>query len=162
MAKHKLYGHYRPHARVQELGQVVNRITGEITIPPSRTKQEFLAECDINNIIALYKQTGIMTHISAKAAIGAYENLPDDSDFQSAMNTVIQAQDAFATLPSKVRDRFHNDPTEFLAFCANPENLPEMRTLGLALEPPRAPPPLPSSSSPSPEPTAAPTGESPK
>lgn len=139
---------YRPHARVTFTGEVTNPITGEVTRPPSMTKQSFKDECDINTILRQYKVTGMISHISAQAAQGAYLELPAPMDFQDSLELVRRAQDSFATLPSVVRDRFNNNAQAFLAFCADPKNLPEMEKLGLlkpaagggGLKPPEKPP----------------------
>lgn len=123
---------YRPHPRVTFDNDLVNHITGEVTFPPSMAKQEFKAECDINNIIKQFSVTGMIRHVSARAAEGRYEDLPDPMEFQESLAVVQQATDSFMTLPAKIRDRFHNEPAEFLAFCSNPDNVDEMRTMGLA------------------------------
>lgn len=144
---------YIPHKRVQYTGELVNPVTGEISFPPSMTKQEHKAECDINNVVAQYKRTGMISHISAKAAQGAYQDLPDPMDYQEALHIQRDAAAAFASLPSKVRDRFANDPAEFLTFMADPQNAQEARELGL-LNP--ATPPTPPSPDPSQEPKKEP------
>lgn len=148
---------YVPHDRSATwyTGELVDDKTGEIITPPSMTKQAFVAECDINNILKQYRLTGQIRHITAKAAQGAYQDLPDPLDFQDAMNIVLEAQTSFATLPSQVRDRFGNDPEQFLQFMADPANQDEIIKLGLASDkrPPAegAQPP-----SPPPEPPQAP------
>ena len=138
MAKH-LYSFYRPHKRVVEDNLSVDPMTGELEYLPSMTKQEFQAECDINNVVKSFSATGMFKHVSVRAALGTYEDLPDPSDFQHALHEVQRARDAFMTLPSKIRSRFGNDPQEFLAFTSDPSNLDELRTLGLANP---APPPI--------------------
>ena len=51
---------YRPHDRVtQPVGG------------PSRTKQAFKEECDVNNILRKYEKTGLITHVAAYK--GRYE-----------------------------------------------------------------------------------------
>lgn len=140
---------YRPHLRSSTwyTGQVVNNITGEVTTPPSRTKQSFVGECDINNIIKHFKLTGQIRHINAKASQGAFTDLPPQQDFQEALNTVLAAEDSFASLPAHVRARFQNDPAQFLGFVGDPANQDEMIKLGLAKDnrppAPSAPPPPP-------------------
>ncbi|AXH77035.1 MAG: internal scaffolding protein [Microviridae sp.] len=129
--KHQIFGLYTPHARVQADNTIVNLHTGEITIPPPRTKQSFLPQCDINNIIKEFSITGQITHVSAQAARGAYLDLPEVMDYQESLNTLQRASEAFQSLPAKVRDRFGNDPAQFLEFCGNPENRNEMGELGL-------------------------------
>lgn len=134
--------HYRPHKRVREHGYIINPATGEAKAPPSLTKQEFQAECDINNIIKHFSVTGMFNHVNTRASQGAYEDLPDQVDFQESLNTIKAAETAFMSLPAKVRDRFGQDPAEFLAFLADPANLEEARKLGLASALKEAPPPL--------------------
>jgi len=141
---------YRPHARVYATNEIVNPVTGEVVSPPSMTKQSFAAECDINNIIKHYKISGQLAHISAKAAQGAYTDLPDNIDFQESMNTVLRAQQSFSTLPAHTRARFGNDPEQFLAFMADPANQEEAIRLGLATRAPE--PATPSSDAPQPSP----------
>lgn len=137
MAKEK-FTFYRPHKRVREHGELADG-----TVPPSLTKQEFVRECDINTIIKQYSATGMLSHVSAKAQQGAYQDLPDSYDFQESLNLVNQAEAAFMSLPAKLRERFDNEPGQFLAFCSDPANLDEMRALGLANPLPPAPPPEP-------------------
>lgn len=141
MAKAK-HSNYRPHKRVQELGDLVNVHTGQVTTPPSMTKQEFVREADINNIIKQYSQSGMLSHVNAKAAQGAYQDLPDSIDFQESLHIIQAAEAAFMTLPAKVRDRFGQDPQQWLAFMEDPNNNDEIRTLGLAKPLEEAPPPL--------------------
>lgn len=126
------FGFYRPHDRVEERGELVDPATGVVTIPPSMTKQSHRDECDINNILKQFKKTGIVRHISARAAQGAYQDLPDPIDFQDALHMVMQAEQAFEDLPSVVRSRFNNDPAAFLAFTSDPANAAELVELGLA------------------------------
>lgn len=130
----RLRGFYSPHSREATgyTGLLANPVTGELKRPIHRVKQEFREECDINNIIKQYKLTGQIQHINAQAKQGAYLDLPDPIDYQESLNAVSQASQAFATLPSHVRDRFDNNPGSFLAFMSNPENYDEVVKLGLA------------------------------
>lgn len=107
------------------------------------TKQEFVRECDINNILKQYSTSGMLKHVSAQAASGMYTDLPDAMDFQDSLHVVDQARQAFQSLPSRVRARFDNDPVEFLAFCSDPRNGDEMLALGLREAPPPKAPDLP-------------------
>ncbi|AXH76619.1 MAG: internal scaffolding protein [Microviridae sp.] len=150
-AARPLYSFYRPHPRVTYDGTLINHKTGEVYTPPRMTKQSHLEECDINAIMKQYQRTGQIRHVAANAERGQYVDLPGDIDFQESLNTVARAQEAFATLPSKVRDRFGNDPTQFLAFMADPANQDEAIKLGLATRKPDAP--APGASSPPPPPT---------
>lgn len=140
---------YRPHKRVFYNPQLVDHKTGEFFTPERRVKQSFVSECDINTIMKQYSATGQIRHISSNAAKGAYIDLPDELDFQASLQIVQTGQDAFATLPSKARDRFNNDPATFLEFMADPANAEEIVRLGLGTKRPDP--------TPSPVPPAAPS-----
>ncbi len=93
-----------------------------------RTKQAMQAECDINNIMAKYQKTGVIDFVNKhQPQYGDASGV----DFQSAMQTVKRAEAMFADLPSTVRKRFNNNPSELLQFCENPENRQEAIKLGL-------------------------------
>lgn len=91
-------------------------------------KQSFKNECDINQIMAKYEKTGLVTHLAKHG--GSYGFAPA-VDFRQALELVSKSETIFADLPSQVRKRFQNDPGEFLVFCENPDNRSEMALLGL-------------------------------
>jgi len=104
---------------------------------PTLTRQEFAEEADINFLMARYERTGIPPAIAGmEPQYLDTTGFPDD--LQVAMNQIIQAENAFMQLPAAVRKEFDNDPVQFVQFAADPENLPQMRTWGLA--PPEAVP----------------------
>lgn len=120
-----------------------------IDFPPGEglTRQEFKAECNINNIMAKYQKTGIIDHITKHSpTYGEYSPI----DFQEAMDTIKQGESLFAELPSRARKYFNNDPAEFMEFVNDPENIDKLVDLGLAAKPAQAP------ETPDPEPTPAP------
>lgn len=92
------------------------------------TRQEFAAECDINTIMARYIRTGEMPHINLRAP-----QYFDSSgvDFQTHMNAIGEAKSLFAELPSDIRNRFRNDPAQFIDFCGDPANRTELAHMGL-------------------------------
>lgn len=110
---------YDVHARVKQH-------TGEF----SRTQQNLKDECDVNIIMKKYQKTGVLTHVREKA--GQYGDFSEVPDYKAGIERIMAADALFAELPAKIRDRFSNDPSEFIEFASNPENLDEMRTLGLA------------------------------
>ncbi|QXP07924.1 MAG: internal scaffolding protein [Arizlama microvirus] len=107
---------------------------------PSRTKQSFKDESDINNILKKYRQTGVFPLASQQ---GQYGDFSQVTDYQSALNQVAIARSAFTSLPSHIRERFLNDPARFISFAEDPKNSREMIELGLAtrlnIEQPREP-----------------------
>lgn len=99
------------------------------TLGPSLTKQEFKKECDIDYILKQFIKTGLMTHLSSrKPHYGDYIDVPE---YQSAMNMVADANEAFASLPASIRKRFGNDPLEFLDFVQDKNNSDEVKKMGL-------------------------------
>lgn len=111
-------------------------ITLDFSDHPSLTRQEFKAECDINNIMRKYFRTGMLTHVNKYE--GQYGDCPA-VDFQEALNIVQRGGEMFAELPAKVRARFENDPAQFLAFVDDEDNREEAVLLGL-IEAPTEPP----------------------
>lgn len=103
-----------------------------VNTEPTLTKQAFKAECDINTILKKYEKTGLVAHVSEANA--RYDDFSNCYDYQSSLNTVIEAQNAFDALPSAIRKRFANDPGLFMDFVHDPANLPEMIALGLAVQ----------------------------
>jgi phage internal scaffolding protein len=96
---------------------------------PSRTKQEFAEECQINNIMAKFQKTGIIDHLNK------YEGRYDEHsghDYNESMNIIAQANTMFEELPSSIRSEFENNPAKFLDFTNNPENADRMIEMGLA------------------------------
>lgn len=106
----------------------VSRSTGVVMRSRGVTKQSFRDECDINNIMKKFEKGQMVNHVNKHR--GSYGDF-DVVDYQSAMNTIISAQESFASLPAKVRARFNNDPAGFLEFVGNPDNRDEMVKLGL-------------------------------
>lgn len=104
------------------------------TIGKSATKQSFKDECDINTILKKYRKSGLLEHVSQYQ--GKYADLSEPTDYQTALNIVIQATAAFDSLPSNIRKRFANNPGAFLEFADNPDNQEEMIKLGLATRKP--------------------------
>lgn len=129
---------YVPHKRYSWVG--IDPKTGEILA--SRTKQSEMDACDIHNILKQYSVQGLQQLIAENQAKGRYADLPDNIDYQESLNTVMEAQRAFATLPAHVRERFNNDPAKLLEFMSNPDNQDEAIKLGLATDNrPATPPP---------------------
>lgn len=96
----------------------------------SMTKQSFKTECDINHLLKRYQKTGLIEHVSKHN--GDYSDLYDVTDYHTAINIVLDAQNSFNTLPSSLRSQFNNDPAIFLDFVSNPENSQKLIDMGLA------------------------------
>jgi len=104
----------------------------------SRTQQQFKDDCNVNKILAKFKATGSITHIQNTQA-GVYADLTQMPSYQESLNTVVAAQRAFEEVPAKIRQRFSNDPQEFINFLADEKNNEEAIKLGLKVRPKPAP-----------------------
>jgi len=96
----------------------------------SLTQQQFKEESDINTIVDRFMKSGVMPNPVNMPQYIDYEGV---FDFQSAMNTIRQADENFMRMDAKIRARFNNSPQEFLEFFGNPENQEEAIRLGLAI-----------------------------
>lgn len=98
--------------------------TGEKKI----TKDSFKDECDINTILAKYRQTGVLPE---GVGIGRYGDFSESGDYLASLLVIQKAQDQFNALPSEVRNYFKNDPARMLEFVADKANLDKAYELGL-------------------------------
>lgn len=100
----------------------------------SLTKQSFREAADINGIVRRFGLTGQLPVGNGRIPMtGDFASAPD---FQTSMNLVIQARQAFEALPAKWRERFGHDPANFLSFVEDPKNRDEAVKLGLIQPPP--------------------------
>jgi phage internal scaffolding protein len=119
MSPKTLLGNYRPHLRVQ-------LDTGR----DSLVQQASRAETDINFIMKKFEKTGVIEHLNQHN--GEYGDFIGVTDYQTALDQVAAATEAFASIPSKIRAEFSNDAQKFLAFAQDPQNIDRMVELGLA------------------------------
>lgn len=90
---------------------------------PSKTDQSFKKDCDVNHIMDKYTKTGHLTHMQQKQ--GMYADVSMIEDLGQAYNDVQRAEEAFESLPSKLRNKFDNDPVKFVEFMQDPKNMDE-------------------------------------
>lgn len=103
------------------------RIQGKVFTLPSMTQQHFKDECDVNNILKRYVETGILENIGP----GVYTDLMEAGDYRQAIHTIMNADEAFKLLPSNIRKEFGNDPAAFMEFIHDPDNKERGIELGL-------------------------------
>lgn len=111
--------------------------SGLLCADPTRTQQHFRDEVDINTIVERFGLTGELPSDVRVPVNGDFTEAV--TDYQTALNLVIQADDAFMQLPAAVRERFANDPGRLVEFVSDDANREEARKLGL-LVPEKAPP----------------------
>ena len=109
------------------------RVRLDCSAEPVLTQQNFRDECDINNIIARFKDNGFADVPQADYKQSVFD-VASAVDFHTAQNIVKNAEAVFSELPVAVRKRFHGSPLEFLSFVDQldqPEVYSEAQALGL-------------------------------
>jgi phage internal scaffolding protein len=101
------------------------------TIGESLTQEQFAEETKINNILRSHDRNGVIQHINRGNAI--YGDFSNVTDFSDALDQIKQAQSEFMNIPSDIREKFKNDAGEFFKFASNPDNIDELREMGLAI-----------------------------
>lgn len=96
--------------------------------------QSQAAESDINRIVKNFLHTG---ELPVRAMPPLHADFADVFDFQSAMNTVRAAQEAFMALPAEIRSQFDNDAHAFVEFCNDDSNKESLMEWGLLPRPAR-------------------------
>ena len=99
-------------------------------------RQQFKDDADLNSIMKKFQKTGAMDHVKIYESEYGFAS---PTDYHNSLNVILKAETMFADLPSTVRNRFKNNPAEFLEFVQNPENQEEAAELGLTTAPLRAP-----------------------
>jgi len=97
---------------------------------PSRTKQEFKEEADINTLI---KRFGLGYQMPQGLKPPMYGDFTDAFDFQSAMDAVVAAEGSFMAMSADTRARFGNDPHRFVQFINDESNRSEAEKLGFVM-----------------------------
>lgn len=101
---------------------------------PSRTKQSELEACDINNIMARYATTGVITHFASGQPL--YGDFSEVEDYQASLNKVMSAEERFNSLPSDIRKKFDYNPQKMVEFILDEKNREECYNLGFFDRPP--------------------------
>ena len=120
----------RPAAHMRSRKSIIERVV-YVSEKPSRAKQEFQKECDINNILDKYKKTGVVTHLNTRSP--DYGCAPD-MDLREAIEVAKRANQQFLELPSKLRNHFQNDVQSFIEAVADPEQHDKLFELGLTVD----------------------------
>lgn len=113
--------HYSPQLRVSF------ETEGE-----SLTEQQFAEESQILNKIRKYDSQGFFDTINRNPA--QYNDFTQVRDLADAIDQIEEARDAFQTIPSDIRKKFNNSPSEFFDFASKESNYDELVKLGLATQ----------------------------
>ena len=106
--------------------------------PPeeSKTQQQFADEVDINTIVRRFGLTGELPENPRMPVSGDFTAVVD---FQTAMQMVVKAEEAFMEFPGELRARFANDPQRMIEFLSDDRNREEAVKLGLVSKPAEVP-----------------------
>jgi len=94
----------------------------------SLAQQHFREECDINTIMHKFGQTGILPESPLSPRYGDFTGV---SDYKTALERVIAADEEFMNLPADIRARFDNDAAKLIEFLDEDKNREEAVKLGL-------------------------------
>lgn len=108
----------------------------------SRVEPEHQDGTRIDTILRKYGTSGV-----DRRSVGLFQQMTatlpfgvqPDTDYQKHLNQIVQVQNYFANLPSSLRDFFQNEPSNMLAFMADPKNAEKCREFGLAPKLPETP-----------------------
>lgn len=99
----------------------------------SRTKQEFVKQADINEIMKRVNHTGMVDHVAnGRPIFGDVSLVPD---LHTTMNRIRAAEQAFLRLPCEIRARFANKMINLVHFLLDPSKKDEAVELGLLSRP---------------------------
>lgn len=105
----------------------------------SMTRQSHKDEVDVNRIVRRYYDQG--NHFDLAQFSEEIVNLPTGLSYHEALNQVIAADEAFASLPSELREAHANDPGQLLRFVESEDFINQKVDLfGKVIEPPAASP----------------------
>lgn len=102
--------------------------SGLACLDKSLTQQHMADECDINKLVERFVVTGEIPQLAMPPLQGDFTEV---MTYQESLNLMIAAKQSFMAMPAKVRNRFENDPGQFIEFCSNEANRDEMRQMGL-------------------------------
>ena len=99
----------------------------------SLTQQQFIEECDVNNILAKYKRTGLISHLARHS--GNFGDFSNVDDYKTSLEKIMVAQQSFEMLPSELRSKFGNDPGKLIEFMSDEKNIEDCYKFGLKIRP---------------------------
>lgn len=114
--------------------QLRKRVQISFKNEPKLTLQSAKDECDINIII---KRLAAGNQLPPKLTPDQYVDFTQlPSDYHQSMEIIVKADEQFQQLPATLRERFRNNPENFLNFVSNEKNQEELVSLGLATKTP--------------------------
>lgn len=104
--------------------------SGSTNVEPSLAVQSELQDTDINYIVRQFGITGALPNGDIR--MPSYGDFTTQvTDYQSALNLLLDADESFMSLSADVRKRFDNSPAKLLDFLNDSDNMDEAVKLGL-------------------------------
>ena len=100
-----------------------------------RTHQDQAADADINRIVGRFLRTGHISHVQPGTPL--FGDFTDVADFQTQLDRIEAAREAFESLPARVRAIADNDPGRFLEIWDDPDYREDLEAAGLDFSPPQ-------------------------
>lgn len=113
---------------VNEVSQVTGFSASEKTV----VQQQFKDEVNLNVMVARFGVNAVAMKATHMPTYGDFTGV---SDYKSALDAIMRADESFMSLPPAVRERFANDPAALVDFCSDPANRSEAIELGLVPPP---------------------------
>lgn len=103
-----------------EIDKKGNRRVRFKPVGPSCTKQEFVKDCDIKNLVRKHLAQGT---IQSLAVVNPKEfgTFDQEFDYAQAMTMIGRARAQFDSLPVEIRNKLGNDPRKLLAYVHKPD-----------------------------------------
>lgn len=120
--------HFRTHYEMMDTPS-----KGIVFTEPSRTKQAFKDECDINAILRRAKATGVVDHVSQLQPV--YADVSTFSDLADCYAKVEMAENSFMALPSELRAELGHDARNLVPYINNPANREKCISYGIFKKP---------------------------
>lgn len=103
---------------------------GTINHEKSMTQQSDANDSDINVIMEKYAVTGQLPKVIQE---GLYGDFTEVGDYRGAVERIRAADEAFMLVPAEIREKFNNDPAQFMEFAQKEENLERLQKMGLEI-----------------------------
>lgn len=111
------------------------RIQMDFTDVPSQADQSQRDENNISLLVKKYKPDELAVYLAAKQAnrpVIENHDFSQEPELMESMNIALRIRQEFESLPEMIQNMFKGKPSEFLKFCENPKNLPQLVQWGLA------------------------------
>lgn len=120
-------------------GKIIRRRVVEHNTEKTMTQEHHAVNTDAASIVKKYGYQNSPYHLRTN---GYYADISEIPDLQTALESVKKAEQAFMLLPSEIRKKLGNDPTNLTDYLKDEKNREEAIKYGLINAPASAPAPV--------------------